>query len=176
MSDGVLQRNVSNHLDAIDLCRTNHLRMPALILIYSSIDIFAALDRPNDKLDVTRQDFLNWCENYLETSGFVQCQAIDLYSARCSVIHTSTSESALSRRGEARKVVYAWGNRKSKDLLDVIDRSGIKTHVVVHIDELAKSLRAAAADFLEKTAADPIRWALVLERSREFFDEHSEPI
>jgi hypothetical protein len=84
----VLTQNISNHFNAINLCLSNNLRMPALVLIYSGIDMLAALGRPQSNPNVTRKDFINWCEHYLVPAGFNQCTPIDLYAARCGVVHT----------------------------------------------------------------------------------------
>ena len=169
-----LQSNVLNHLAAIDLCLANHLRMPALVLIYSGIDILAALARPIASADVTRDDFVHWCQMYLIPTGFNQCSPIDLYAARCAVVHTYSSESALSRKGKAREVIYAWGNRQTHPLQSVIDRVGIANLVVIHIDELAASVRLAAARFFEAARADPSQWPVVVARSEKFFQDYRE--
>ena len=76
------------HLAAIDLCLSNHYRMPALVLIYSGIDIMALLARPEAKPNVTREDFIAWCERYLTAAGFQECSAIELYATRCGIVHT----------------------------------------------------------------------------------------
>jgi hypothetical protein len=54
--------------------------MPALILIYAGIDIFASLARPKSKKKVTRKNFIEWCEKYIPPSGKLSCTGIDLTS------------------------------------------------------------------------------------------------
>jgi hypothetical protein len=101
MSDS-LSKNIEIHMKAIELCMENHLRTPALILIYAGIDIFSALGRPIEKEFSTRDVFIDWCERYMLPNGNLQCSAPDLYAARCSIIHTSTAHSRLSKDGKAK--------------------------------------------------------------------------
>ena len=164
--------NIAKHLAAIDLCLSNHLRMPALVLIYSGIDILASLARPPANPDTSRSDFINWCNSYLVPSGFNECSPIELYSARCAVIHTYSSESSLSRKGVARAVIYAWGDHPPKPLQDVIDFVGLKAIVVIHIDGLAHALREAGSFFFTKINEDPELRQLVTARGLTFFQDH----
>lgn len=86
MNTEALFENATRHIKAIDLCIENKLRMPALILVYSGIDIFAALNRPIEKNEATREDFKRWCDRYLLSKNELPCSAIDLYAARCGVV------------------------------------------------------------------------------------------
>jgi hypothetical protein len=170
----VLETNIHRHLDAIDLLLANNMRMPALVLIYSGIDVLAALNRPLSNVDVTRGDFVDWCDQYLVMAGFQQCKPIELYAARCAIIHTYSSESSLSRKGAARAIVYAWGNHPPKPLQDVIDSVGIETIVVIHIDNLAQALRLSANLFLDEVRSNPNLLDKVAVRGQAFFDEHTD--
>lgn len=38
---------------------------------------------------------------------------IDIYAARCALLHTGTGVSDLYLRGDARRFVYAWGTAKT---------------------------------------------------------------
>ena len=101
MSDSVLLHNIANHLRAIHLCLDNHLRMPALILIYSGIDIMAALSRPAAAEKVVRADYIAWAERYMRCQERLGVSGIELYAARCGVVHTATADSQLSNEGKA---------------------------------------------------------------------------
>ena len=105
MGHKALLENISRHNKAIDLCLSNHLRMPALILIYSGIDIMAALGRPRDKDEATRSDFIEWCDSFMLNGSELSCTAIDLYAARCGIVHTYTMNSRLSKQGKAKEIV-----------------------------------------------------------------------
>lgn len=170
MNKDALFENVARHFQAIELCLQNHCRMPALILIYSGIDIFASLARPKAKDKATRKDYIDWCEKYILPKGSLSCSAIDLYAARCEVVHTYTMESTLSEEGKANEIVYAWGNRKPEDLQKAIDSAGFTVRVI-HIETLAQIFREGASDFLSELDDDPARAALVISRAGKLFKE-----
>jgi len=104
MGKNILEENVLKHFLAIDLCLTNNLLMPALVLIYSGIDTFAALNRKATKDKVTRDDFIEWCNLYfLPSNNNLKCNGRDLYAARCAVLHTYTAVSDLSKNMKLQK-------------------------------------------------------------------------
>jgi hypothetical protein len=105
-------------------------------------------------------------------SGFSECSAIDLYAARCSILHSYTSKSTLSRRGEARAIQYAWGNHAAAPLQELIDSAGLGDQfVVVHIDGLIEHFKVAVDQFFREAASDAPLCELVSHRSREDLDE-----
>lgn len=153
-------------LDAIDLCRQHQLVTPCLLLLYATIDINSSLDRDAAHQDVQRSDFLRWVNTYLLPDPALQCSAVDLYAARCSLLHTYSAESRLSREGEAVQVWYAWGNRSADELQQAIDTRGTAA-VAVHVDGLIAALRKGIEQFLITIESDPARDALVTQRLRQ---------
>jgi len=171
-AEHALTENVTRHLGAISLCLTNHYRMPALALIYCGVDIFAALGRPQTQQHTTRRDFLRWCDRYLLPGSELSCSAIDLYAARCAVLHTYTSKSTMSREGLAREIVYAWGNKSGEELQRVLDMAKLPSkYVVVHIDTLASAFDKAVRAFILEALADPEQEAALYLRTKEFFKD-----
>ncbi len=155
---------------AIDLCIENKLRMPALILVYSGIDIFAALNRPIEKDEGTREDFRKWCDRYLLSKSELPCSAIDLYAARCAVVHSYSSESRLSRNGEAKEIVYSWGNQSPDPLQEVLKSIG-HTAYVIHVETLVDAFKNAVKEFLEEVGNDAERINLVVRRAAKLFKD-----
>src|SRR6266446_10096439 len=86
-----------------ELEKRRHL--PALILIYTTIDSIAWLTSRND-LSRVRERFESWVSRWL-TPSLLQCSATELYAARCGILHTFTSRSDLSDSGKARRVAYS---------------------------------------------------------------------
>lgn len=78
----------------------------AIILIYSGIDTMAFLGMPSTQTDVTRNDFINWCDKYIKFHCNEQLTGLDLYGARCGVLHNHSSYSRLSRSGQCRLIGY----------------------------------------------------------------------
>lgn len=169
MLSDALNENIFNHISAIELCLKNHHRMPALILIYSGIDIFASLSCESGKNKATRSDFKEWCDKYLLPNYESECTAADIYAARCAIVHTYTSKSSLSESGGAREIVYAWGNRKPETLQQAIGLTTFKNTLVLHIDNLFEAFRVGVAAFLDEVNKQPELTNLVSERSRKLF-------
>jgi hypothetical protein len=170
MSTEALFENTTRHLNAIDLCIKNKLRMPALILVYSGIDILAALNRPEGKEEGTRKDFKDWCEKYMLSNQQLPCSSSDLYSARCGVVHSYSSQSRLTRNKEAKEIVYSWGNQSPEPLKDILNSIDYPAHVL-HVETLVDVFKAAVNDFLEEVGKDNSRIKLVLERAAKLFKD-----
>jgi hypothetical protein len=79
----------------------------AVTLIYSGMDAMAFLNMPPQQTDVTCDDFVQWAERYIHFPCQEQLSGLDLYGARCSVLHTHGIKSRLSRQGKCRMVGYA---------------------------------------------------------------------
>ena len=80
----------------------------ALILLYSWIDRMAWLSVP--KAESSGADFKSWVENYLFTEVSLPCTSDDLWSARCALLHTGSSESRDTSKGKAKTVLYYGGD------------------------------------------------------------------
>lgn len=176
MSKELLEQNLNQYIASIKSCMDQRFFMPALILIYCGIDIMASLNRPRDKNRADRSDFIEWCNEYVLPCDDLKCTSKELYAARCGVVHTYTSESDLSKKGEAREVVYSQGNRKAKEFQDVIDFAGVKTHVAIRIDTLFEAFASGVERFLKDVAKDSEKNQIIYKRVRMFFEYVSEPI
>jgi hypothetical protein len=119
-----------------------------LVLAYSLIDVLAWLAAPTNQEDVTRQDFVNFAEKYVIPRGQFECTGNDLYAARCSILHTFTAESQMSRKGNAIRIAYAWGvnNPHSRKKLESYGMHWI----MLSVDTLCTAVEDAARIFLEE--------------------------
>jgi len=152
----------------IDTCLEKELTAPALILLYSGIDTAGWLDSPDR--DATRDSFLKWVENYLLKAKPFACTALELYAARCGLLHTMTPDSRLSFEGKARRICYAWGTARMEDLQQGIDlTSSSGKYVPVHVNELLEAWRLGVLRFSNELEADPARRARVYAKAGQFF-------
>jgi len=168
MSDDKLLGNVDDHLKAIALCLDNHLRTPALVLIYTGIDIMAALSRPALVKKPGKRQFIKWAEHHMECQDRLGVSGLDLYAARCGIVHTATAESSLSDDGNARRIFYRWGDRNGLEP-KVGAGNPKRTDAVVWIEDLADALTTSVALFREEIREDPILASLVRRRSGTLF-------
>src|SRR5687767_5983274 len=105
-----MERHASELLKAIDLCFGAGLIVPALLLIYSGIDAMGWLWK-SDEYDSPGESFQAWVKTYaLKTSSLegesADQLALDLWAARCALLHAQTAESKLTRQSKAREIHY----------------------------------------------------------------------
>lgn len=94
--------------EAAELCRERALDVPMIVLIYTAMDTLAWAVY-GDKIQGVRERFTSLCDDYILPDSSIQCAALELYAARCSVLHTLGWESDLSKAGKARSVFYSFG-------------------------------------------------------------------
>jgi hypothetical protein len=154
----------------VESCIENKLSAPALILIYSGIDTAGWLD--SDQPFATRTSFIGWVERYLLPSRPLNCTAVDLYAARCGLLHTMTPDSQLSAQGRARRICYAWGQGRVEDIQHTIDISNNSSeYVAVHVEELYEAWRLGLLTFTQEIDTDPARKSRVYAKANQFFSE-----
>lgn len=161
----ISQSGTQRHLScaAIELCIDNKLIMPALVLLYSGIDVVGSLERKPDM--GTKASFIQWVDTYMLKAKPLGCSAVDLYGARCGLLHTMAAESDLSRSGKARQVIYAWGSAKSEDLNTagrLLDRTD---DVSVHVNELFDAFKHGLIYYFNEVDADEARRTLILKNA-----------
>jgi hypothetical protein len=71
----------------------------SLVLAYVCIDTMAFLSLPEDRSQQTREDFIRWVDTYLKGHADqpYQYRGIDVYAARCAVLHAFSAEAVLHR-------------------------------------------------------------------------------
>jgi hypothetical protein len=146
-------RNYYQVVAGIESCLEQKLQMPALILLYTLMDTFAWVVFGGTEKS-TRVRFERWVKVWLLPQGQFSCSPSDLYAARCAILHTLTSEAALTKTGEAREVIYSWGTASPAKLQASIDVLGRENYVAVHINDLFRATREAIAQALEKSDVD----------------------
>lgn len=159
-----MSKRVESHVEAIDLCLENRLGTPALILIYTCIDVMATLSRPALTRKTDKRHFVAWAEKHMNCRDRLGVSGLDLYAARCGVVHTGTADSALSDDGKARRISYAWGDRHQGEPM-VPPQKPSRAELVLRIEDLADALRAGITSFGERLSDDPDAAALVERRS-----------
>lgn len=167
--------NIEAHVAAIRLCLENHLRMPALALIYCGIDVLANLCRPADNPEVLPGDFVNWTERYMECEKQLGLSGLDLYAARCGILHTYTMDSRLSTKGRARRILYAWGDKNPDEAMKLL-RALERSEVMIKIEALFSAFLHSIEALGKAIEDDPKLAALVAQRGQKLFmDQTSFP-
>jgi len=72
----------------------------ALTFAYVCIDTMSYLSLPSEKSQQDRSDFMAWVDTYLkgDPSQPYQYRGLDVYAARCAVLHAFSAEAELHRK------------------------------------------------------------------------------
>lgn len=134
----------------------------AVILLYAGMDAMAYLDMPNGQQDVKRKDFIAWADKYIRFPCDEQLTGLDLYGARCSMLHSYGVASELSRKGKCRMLGYM---DKSVPELRYNPKVS-KNLVMVSITGLAEAFFKGVDRFIIDVFGDPTRAPFARKRLR----------
>jgi hypothetical protein len=141
-------RNYYQVVTAARYCVESNLLMPALILIYSLIDSLAWASADKASRNV-RANFEDWVAKWVLPRGSLDCTSVDLYAARCALLHTLTADADLTKNGSAQRISYAFGTAKAASLRLMLDDLGEKDLRAVQVETLLAAVTEGMADFLE---------------------------
>jgi hypothetical protein len=172
MSEESFYKNLMTLDSGIKVCLEQKLYLPALMLIYSGIDTVGWLD--SLERDATKESFIKWSDTYLLKVKSLACSAIELYAARCGLLHTFSADSRLSYKGEARRICYAWGKADVHDLQLTNDlTASTQKYVAVHVNELYEAWHLALVAFTDDLENDTTRKDRVFTKASRFFTDMS---
>lgn len=164
-----LEKNLVDIIKSIELCLNAKLQRSSLVLLYSGIDIVAWLNRPVSKERATRKDFISWIDDYLLPNTNIKYEAIDLYAARCGIVHSYSFSSRLSKKGEAKEIYYSYGKANIKSLQNDIDRRPKKNAVAIHINDLLEAFKEGIEKFTLSVKNDKEKEKIVCGRANKYF-------
>ena len=164
-----LLRALDDSRRAVHLCLDDQLWLPALILVYALLDALAWVGkRGGSQPDVTRDDFIRWCDRYLLVPPSATFSAVDLYAARCGLVHSNTAESRLMRQGQARPV---WYDLPTGQSLVPIRTVSSQMPVIIPVQGLVDAVfRAAESLFVAAVDADRELAREVWARANVYYD------
>ena len=113
-TDEMINEYSAQTLGAIYLMYSNKYFGQMLVLIYSAVDSMGLLDASPVQVEADGVSFKAWVKKYLlpQDASF-EFNEVDFWAARCSVLHTYTSRSKLSRNGKAKQIQYYSGDKTS---------------------------------------------------------------
>lgn len=153
-----------------ETCLSSKMHVPALILLYSGIDIAAGLASGDTEINTRAgKRFVKWVGRYIAPETSLSCTANDLYGARCGVVHGFSPQSGLSRGKKARLVYYAHGQSDPAKLVSLGRRLGMPEYIVIHIGDLVKAARDGFTRFLQEAEADGKLATRINQRAISFF-------
>ena len=160
MSQTCLENVFSKMFAAIDVCLKSNIKLPALLLVYTLIDIASWLD--SDEKSVKKR-FIGWVDKYMLPNSTLQCSSLELYAARCGLLHNYSATSDLSSN-EVRRIFYAWRPSRAADLANLIllntqilaklGKEAVEEIVAVQAEDIILALQTGVDKFLSDIAAD----------------------
>jgi len=161
-----LKSHVEQFLTAAREQHAAYRILPALALVYTIIDVLGSLER---KEEGTRKAFVRWVDAHLLPDERLPCTALDLYAARCGILHSLTPDADLVTQGEARRLAYAWGKGSAADLREIARRLKRKEVIAIHVGDFIEAVATAFTKYIEELAADEGRLNMALKRSSVWF-------
>ena len=144
-------RNYFQLFEAIDLCVKQNYILPSLCRIYSGIDTISWVVFGDIAV---KERFVKFVENHMYKEKKLGPAPIDIYAARCAVLHTMTPDSDLSTQNKAVPLNYAWGNANLEELKKSVQSINFGEVSCVHLNELVESFRLGVANFIETNGSD----------------------
>ena len=129
---------------AIENCLDNMGLIPALILIYASIDFLGSLRNPGSGR-ANGSCFKSWVKDYLLKAKPLPCNEDELWEARCGIVHTQSFISKNQVTRGTREIVYAIGFWD-----EYLKRKNDPTkYVGIHVEDLYLGLKDGFKDFFD---------------------------
>ena len=164
---------------AIDVCLKSNIKLPALLLAYTLIDIAGGLIAMANR----GRYFTDWLEKYMLPNGTLPCSSLELYGARCGLLHNYSATSNLGASGPVRRVFYAWRPSRADDLAKLISFNtqmmaqlgkDVEQIVAVQAEDILSALQTGVDKFLADIASDPQRAARVYAKAENMMVENQE--
>lgn len=156
---------------AIDACLENKIKLPALLLAYTLIDIAGWL---NSNEASVKARFTDWVEKYILPNSTLPCNSLELYGARCGLLHSYSATSELSSAGKVRKIFYVWQPSRVEDHSKLISlyeelmtRLGKTPEqiIAIQVEDIFAALKTGVEKFLSEIASDPQRAVQIYDKA-----------
>lgn len=147
-----------------------------LVIIYSTIDTCGLLDAHPGQDAASSDSFKAWVEAYVLAGNTLDFNAVDLWGARCSVLHTFTAESKLSKVRKARELQYYTGEKsapKIKEFIEFINKHEEGKYLAVHYGDLVAAVLKGMGKFVPALVAKCEGDAIYSERLGKVIRQHS---
>jgi hypothetical protein len=160
---------LTKQVRAIGLCFDSGLPEAALTLLYSGIDTLGFLAASPPKNKATEETFKDWCNVYLLTRlksvDGETLTSLDLYAARCGILHTSSPVSNRSRKGAAREVCYQFKGQHGVNLMMNVKL----VPLMLDIEEFITAFKESGIAFIQDLSRDQTRREAAEMRASSFF-------
>ena len=155
-----VMRTPMEDIRALTLLLNAQLESQALSVLYMAIDRAAWII--SEKEETNRHDFIAWTERFLTVGAGFNFTGLDLWAARCGLLHTGAAESRDYRRNGANLIYYKvkteMADEKVLDLIEhTLAEAGVTRDRVRFVDYfwLAQELVEAMSRFENWLKSEP---------------------
>jgi hypothetical protein len=151
-ADELVTKFIKDTVDATSLLYKAYLYSHLMVIIFSSIDSMGLLIAPPKQTTATGESFKNWVKKYMLSNSDLEFNEIDFWAARCSVLHSFTSKSDLSKAGKAKQIQYYSGPKDTPIAQAFVEATkdiegGV--HVPGHIEDIYMAFLNGIPKFVE---------------------------
>jgi len=150
--------------DPIKIVLKNKSYRSAVILILTGIDTMAYLSMPANKKTQDCHDFIEWADRYILFQGKEKLTGLELYIARCIILHSYSDYSSIMSLGDCRKIEYT--DQSNPDAIDYNPEESDKT-VKVSVHALSDAFFNGTDRFFDYMFSDNEKALLVEKRLNE---------
>jgi hypothetical protein len=149
-------------------CHDSGFVTAALALTFILIDVMGSICMMPGRLDTNRDQFINWVDRYLRAAEAQQYQyrGIDVYAARCSLLHTYTAEASLHRK-DSSIVMFGYDDGGKHKYNPDHDAS----FCIIGVASLIFDLNQAVINCLKELNQDAARRKLAIQRMSDRFQK-----
>lgn len=133
----IIETFLVDTLGAIQLLHRNNLQTQALIIMMSAIDALGLLNASPSETKSSGKLFKAWADKYICNNPEIEYTPEDLWGYRCSLLHTFTMSSDLSKSGKVKEIIFYSGNKSSPKvggLREFATNLPNNDYVVAHIE------------------------------------------
>ena len=154
--------NLVQMVDEIKKCEGAGALRACLLQIYVYIDTLAYFGMPISKSKNTKRDFIDWVDKYLkaEQSQPYQYRGVDVYGARCALLHAFSSEADFHQQNPGTIVFgYSDGGRHCFDpsidsSLAIIGIPSFINDFIIGVQDFLNDVKGRIADPAEKAVLE----------------------
>ena len=109
---------INGLIDEIKLCERAGATSSAVVMAFVCMDTMAYLSLPADREKQSKADFIAWVNSYLKghEDQPYQYRGLDVYGARCSMLHAFGSDSDFHETNrDAKRFGYHDGGKHAHD-------------------------------------------------------------
>lgn len=143
---------LANLIQEIKKCEEAGAITAALAMSFICIDAAVYLSLPEDREKQVKSDFIDWVDNYLKADPqqTYTYRGIDVYGARCAVLHSFSSESDFHLVNPEAKIYGYHNGGRHAESRDIHDRL-----VLVGIPSFVDDVVRAVSQFLTDSLSNP---------------------